>query len=100
MFPPNSSSYLVKLLSFLLRSLVSICIPSISTPDGFVARPSKSESSSSSVSSSSNPSDVTRDVATLNTDLASIFCEATDLLSLTFFECMVVMDALEEKVSA
>jgi hypothetical protein len=36
----------------------------------------------------------------LNTDLASVFCEATDLLLFTFFECIVVMDKLEEKLCA
>ena len=39
-------------------------------------------------------------VPTLNTDFASVFCEATDLLSFTFFECIVVMDMLEEKLCA
>jgi hypothetical protein len=45
-------------------------------------------------------SDVTLDAAMLKTDLASIFSVATDLLLLMFFEWIVVIDALEEKLCA
>ncbi len=76
----------------------SICIPSYNTPD-FSVPLTLSKSLSSSISST-EPSDVTLDVAILNTDLANILSVATAILSSMFLEWIVMAEALEEKLLA
>ncbi len=78
--------------------LESICIPSISTSD-FSALLLLSKSLLSSIPST-EPSDVTLDVAILNTDLANVLSVATVLLSPMLLEWIVVTEALEEKLWA
>ncbi len=76
----------------------SICIPSIPTSD-FSALPLSSESLLSSIPSA-KPSDVTLDVAILNTDLANVLSVATVLLLSMLLEWIMVTEALEEKLWA